>query len=225
LAIAMTTIAILPIKRFDRAKQRLGAGLDPEARKTLAEAMVRDVLAALAEVRSLYRLVVVTGDPRARALARAHDAVIVDDGSERGQSAAATVGTRRAAELGAERVVLVPGDCPALDPEELDGLLGIDDDPPAVTIVPDRHGTGTNALLLAPPDVIEPAFGPGSFERHVAAAREAGARLAVAHVPSLALDVDTPEDLAALRGAGIRRATAGVIAALGAAGHPFAARP
>lgn len=218
----MITIAILPIKRFEAAKQRLGVSLRSHAREALAEAMVRDVLSALAEVRSLYRLIVVTGEPRAIAFARAHDAVIVTEGIESGQNTAARSGVRHALELGAERVLLVPGDCPTLDPEEIDGLLGVDDDRPAVTVVPDRHGTGTNALLLAPPTAIEPAFGPDSYERHLNAARAAGARLAVAHLPSLALDVDTPADLAAVRGANVRRATADVIAALGVALGPLA---
>ena len=71
----------------------------------------------------------------------------------------------------------------------------------AVVIVPDRHGAGTNALLLSPPDAIEPSFGPGSFARHAARAREAGVSTRVAALPSLGLDVDTPDDLAALRSA------------------------
>ncbi len=221
----MITIAVLPIKRFESAKQRLGVGLHSHLREALAEAMVRDVLSALAEVRSLYRLIVVTGEPRAIAFARAHDAVIVDDSTESGQNNAADSGIRHALELGAERVLLVPGDCPALDPEEIDGLLGVDDDRPAVTVVPDRHGKGTNALLLAPPNVIEPAFGPDSYQRHLDAARAAGARLAVAHLPSLALDVDTPADLAAVRWAGVRRATADVIAALSVPLGLLAAQP
>jgi len=221
----MVTIAVLPIKRFESAKQRLRIGLDPHARETLAEAMVRDVLAALAEVHSLYRIVVVTGEARAIALARGRDAVIVDDRAESGQNTAAAAGIHQAVELGAERVLLVPGDCPSLQPEEVEGLLGVDEDRPAVTIVPDRHGTGTNALLLTPPHVIEPAFGPDSFERHIGATRAAGARLAVAHLPSLALDIDTPADLLALRGAKVRRATAEVIAALSAAAGPLAVGP
>jgi len=68
----------------------------------------------------------------------------------------------------------------------------------SVTIVPDRHGTGTNALLLSPPDAIDPSFGPGSRDRHVAAAERAGVPHRVQEVPGLALDVDTPGDLAAL---------------------------
>jgi 2-phospho-L-lactate guanylyltransferase len=91
---------------------------------------------------------------------------------------------------------LVPGDCPALDPGEVGGLLALTE---PVVIVPDRHGTGTNALLLSPPDVMVPAFGDGSFGRHVALARAAGVEPRVVEVPSLGLDIDTPEDLAALR--------------------------
>jgi 2-phospho-L-lactate guanylyltransferase len=64
--------------------------------------------------------------------------------------------------------------------------------------VPDRHGAGTNALLLSPPDVIEPSFGPGSCERHVSAARAGGVSCSVDPLASLALDVDTPKDLAEL---------------------------
>jgi 2-phospho-L-lactate guanylyltransferase len=69
-----------------------------------------------------------------------------------------------------------------------------------VTIVSDRHGAGTNALLLAPPDAIEPSFGPGSFARHHEAALAAAASWHVADPPGLLLDIDTPEDLAVLRG-------------------------
>src|SRR5437763_8547436 len=103
----MTTVAVLPVKRFDRAKQRLAAGLEDASREVLAEAMLRDVLGALARVRSLYAIVVVTGEPRAVALARAHDALVVEDALEAGQSAAAALGVARAAEFGAERVLMV----------------------------------------------------------------------------------------------------------------------
>ena len=95
----------------------------------------------------------------------------------------------------------MPGDCPALNPAEVDALVGAATPRPAITVVPDRHGTGTNALLLSPPDVIAPSFGPGSRERHEEAAHAAGADCEVAEVASLVLDVDTAEDLQALRDA------------------------
>jgi 2-phospho-L-lactate guanylyltransferase len=195
----MRTFGVLPVKRFGAAKQRLSDGLEPADRAVLAEAMVRDVLAALGRVRGLDGLVVVTDEPRAADPARAGGATVIADADEAGQSPAAAGGIARAVALGAQRVLLVPGDCPALEPEEVDELLAAPADPPAVTVVPDRHGTGTNALLLTPPDAIAPAFGPGSRARHVEAAERAGVRATVVQPASLLLDVDTAGDLAALR--------------------------
>jgi 2-phospho-L-lactate guanylyltransferase len=220
----MPTVAVLPVKRFEHAKQRLGGELGPADRVLLAEAMLRDVLSALSRTRRLYGLVVVTGELRARALARGSGAVLVDDPRDDGQAAAARLGVARAVEIGARRALLVPGDCPAMDPEELDGLLRSDEAAPAVTVVPDRHGTGTNALLLSPPDVIAPAFGEGSFARHVRAVEEAGASLAVERIPSLELDVDTSEDLRAFRHSRIRGAArSSTLAVLGSLGSGRAA--
>ncbi len=94
-------------------------------------------------------------------------------------------------------MALLPGDCPLLDPRELDKMLtGVPD--PYVAVIPDRHGTGTNALVLAPPSAIVPSFGEGSKERHVEAARAAGIPYAVEELPSLGLDLDTPADIVAL---------------------------
>jgi 2-phospho-L-lactate guanylyltransferase len=191
-------VAILPVKRFDRAKQRLSETLDAEARAALAEAMVRDVLLGLARVSGIEHTIVVTGEPRAAALAAFFGAEVVTDDRDAGQSAAAAAGVSRARRLGAQRVLLVPGDCPGLESGEVGSLLARHRDAPSVTIVPDRHGTGTNALLLAPPNAIEPAFGPGSRARHEALARAAGVEPVVEQLESLAYDVDTGDDLAAL---------------------------
>jgi len=195
----MTTIAVLPVKRFDEAKQRLGEAMRSGTRRALAEAMLTDVLTALRRARRVDGVVVVTREHGADALARAHDAQTIRDPDEPGHNPAAGEGVRWALERGARRVILVPGDCPALDPAEVDDLLLAQPHDKRVTIVPDRHGTGTNALVLCPPDAIAPAFGPGSRRRHEQLARAAGAECRVAESPSLALDVDTLEDLAALR--------------------------
>lgn len=197
----MTLMAILPIKGFERAKQRLQADVSAELRRELAEAMAADVLAALGATAGLDGVIAVTGDPDAAQLARKAGAELVDDRTESGQSAAALAGIATALTRGARRVLLVPGDCPALDPAELEGLVAGAAPAPSVAVIPDRHGTGTNALLLAPPDVMKPAFGPGSFDRHVKGARAVGAAVHVERVPTLALDVDTAGDLAALRDA------------------------
>jgi len=189
--------AVLPVKRFAAAKQRLAAGLDETRRRALVAAMIEDVLETISKTRSIERTIVVTGDPVAQELAARAGVEVVPDPSDAGHVEAAQAGIAHAQAAGAGCVVLLPGDCPLLDPRELDRLLtGLPDS--YVAIVPDRHGTGTNALALRPPDAIVPAFGEGSCARHVAAAREAGVPFAVEELPSLALDLDTPADVVAL---------------------------
>jgi 2-phospho-L-lactate guanylyltransferase len=192
-------VAVLPVKRFADAKQRLSTGLAPGTRRALAEAMLTDVLVALRRTEGLDEVVVVTAEPVAEALALGYGARVVSDTREAGQSPAAQLGLD--AVEGADVVLLVPGDCPALDPAQLTALLRSIEPAPSVVLVPDRHGTGTNALLLAPPDAIAPSFGPGSRERHEQAAGASGARWRVAEPRSLVLDVDTADDLAVLRAA------------------------
>lgn len=193
----MKATAVLPVKRFAKAKRRLAAGIDDERREAVVAAMLGDVLEAIGEARSIERAVVVSDEPRAAASAATAGAEVVPDPGEGGHPGAALAGIARAEQLGAECVVLLPGDCPLLEPRELDRLLtGL----PAsyVAIVPDRHGSGTNALVLTPPRAIRPAFGEGSCARHVDSAREAGVPFAVEELASLALDLDTPADVVAL---------------------------
>jgi 2-phospho-L-lactate/phosphoenolpyruvate guanylyltransferase len=220
----MRTAAILPVKRFAKAKQRLGASVADPLRADLARAMVGDVLLALSETASIERTIVVTDEDEVAAAAGRLGALVVQDAADETQSAAVSLGIEQALAEGFERVLCVPGDCPALDPTELDALLtaagdgdsqdgerdqgrangrGNTDSGDArgfeVVIVPDRHGTGTNGLLLTPADAIAPSFGPGSCERHQALARAAGATCRIERPSSLLLDIDTGADLAALR--------------------------
>jgi 2-phospho-L-lactate guanylyltransferase len=194
----MRTLAILPVKSFGAAKQRLAPALGARSRQALAQAMFSDVLASLQRVDGLDAVAVVTADPAAGAAARAEGVPVLRDTAQAGQSAAASIGIEYALTVGFERALLVPGDTPLLDPAEVASLLAA---PRAVSIVPDRHGTGTNGLVLSPPDAIAPSFGPRSLERHVAAAEAIGMSSAVAEVPSLMLDVDTGDDLSALTAA------------------------
>ncbi len=154
----MRTAAVLPVKRFTLAKQRLGESVEDGLRLDLARAMVGDVLDALARTRSIERTIVVTNEESIAGTAHGLGATVIPDTAESGQSAAVALGIALAASEGIERVLCVPGDCPALDPSELDALLSDPVDQPGggglVVIVPDRHGTGTNGLLLTPPTAI-----------------------------------------------------------------------
>jgi 2-phospho-L-lactate guanylyltransferase len=193
----LNATAVLPVKRFDAAKQRLAAGVDAGRRRQLAAAMVADVLEGIGRARAVERVIMVSGDPVAQELAAEAGAEVVPDPEDVGHVEAALAGIARAEVEGAERAVLLAGDCPLLDPRELDRLLtGVPGS--YVGIVPDRHGAGTNALVLSPPGAIVPAFGEGSRARHVEAARLAGIPFGVEELPSIELDLDTPADVIAL---------------------------
>jgi 2-phospho-L-lactate guanylyltransferase len=193
----MRTAAILPVKRFPIAKQRLGESVEDSLRAELARAMVGDVLSALRDCPAIDATIVVTREPAVASAARYVGAMVVEDAAEEGQSAAAALGLARAIEDGFERALCVPGDCPTLDPTELTALL--EQESVGVVIVPDRHGSGTNGLLLTPPDAIYPSFGPDSRARHERLADEADASRRIEQPVSLLLDIDTGEDLAVLR--------------------------
>jgi 2-phospho-L-lactate guanylyltransferase len=193
----MRATAVVPVKRFAVAKSRLASGVDAARRPELVAAMLADVLEAIGRARMIDRTIVVSQEPEAAELAAAAGADLVSDFDDASHSAAAQAGIEVAAAAGARCVALLPGDCPLLDPRELDRMLtGVPD--PYVAVIPDRHGTGTNALVLAPPNAIEPSFGEGSRERHVAAARAAQIPFGVEELASLGLDLDTPADIVAL---------------------------
>lgn len=191
----MPTAAILPIKRFDQAKQRLSEALGAATREVLAAAMFADVLAQIPRADSIDAVLVVSGEPRAQELARDAGVTLIDDSNEKGQSQAALAGLTRAAADGFERALLIPGDCPLVDPAAVDILVRGLSPGQDVVIVRDRHDTGTNALLLDPSGPFKPQFGPGSMKRHMQQAEDLDLEYMVATVFSLGLDVDTDADL------------------------------
>jgi len=157
--------------------------------------MFTDVLSTLRRAPGLDEIAVVTGDRAAESAASGERVTVLHDGAQTGQSDAALIGIRHALAGGCDRAVLVPGDTPLLEPGDVATLISR---ATGVLIVPDRHGTGTNALVLSPPDAIGPSFGPDSRARHVAAAAAARVPHRVEEIPGLTLDVDTPADLAEL---------------------------
>jgi 2-phospho-L-lactate guanylyltransferase len=199
----MKATAILPVKRFGHAKQRLLDAVDRPQRAAILKAMLADVLTAVEACERIERVIVVTGEGRAERIALAHargastPLEVLQDPSDTGHSEAATLGIIRALAHGAQAVALLPGDCPLMDSSELDDALDRLE-PGSVAVVPDRHGTGTNGLLMSPADAIGPAFGEGSLERHRGRGERAGYTSTIERIPSMALDLDTSEDLVEL---------------------------
>jgi 2-phospho-L-lactate guanylyltransferase len=131
----MSTRAILPIKSFSDAKQRLADFLSPGPRKALAEAMFSDVLTALRRCPAIAEIVVVSSDHGAQQIAGGHGALVLEDAGL-GHSEAAMLGIEDAREADVARVLLVPGDCPLLDPRELETLLARPETGRLAVIVP-----------------------------------------------------------------------------------------
>jgi 2-phospho-L-lactate guanylyltransferase len=190
-------VAIVPVRDLESAKSRLGEALDPEERRALVTVMLdRTVRAATAA--GLDTIVVSPADD-VLALAAAAGAEPLRQ-TDDGLNEALELATLGAAGGGATAVLVVPADLPAVDEDALASVVGnahaaIVHGRPLVAIVPDRHGRGTNALLVSPPGVIGFAFGPDSRARHEAAAHEVRAVFVELGGP-LALDLDTADDLA-----------------------------
>lgn len=192
----MRTIAIVPIKALAETKTRLAAVLDAPDRAALTLRTLRAVLTAL-DMPGIAARIVVSPDEtvlREATLAGAERLRQRDTGLNEGLAAARA----RAGELGAGAILIVLGDLPLLARDDVAALLDLADRPGVVVFAPDRHGTGTNALLLTPPDALPLSFGAGSLARHRAAAGARGLHARWYDAPGTALDLDTPADLAAL---------------------------
>jgi 2-phospho-L-lactate guanylyltransferase len=191
------TWAVVPVKSFDQAKQRLAGVLAAKERKELARAMADDVLSTLAASPELAGILLVTRDPEARRLAARHGARVLLEEDERGHTAAASLGARAFARDGAAAMLLVPADIPLVTPADVDAVLAVHGEAPAITLSPARDERGTNAVACSPADVMPLRFGGDSFIGHLRRARAHGIEPQVVRRPALALDLDTPDDLAA----------------------------
>jgi len=186
----------VPVKDLTHAKQRLTSVLSVGERGELARAMLGDVLRALAAA-DLGRVWVVTRDPAAAAIARALGAEPLAEAENRGHTAAVALAQAEAARRGVRVFLTVPGDVPCVTADELRQLAeGVREGAPV--LVPSRSGLGTNGVALAPPDAMALTFGEPSFARHLETARQRGLTPRVLTLPGLGLDVDAPEDLAAI---------------------------
>ena len=189
-------VAIVPIGALENAKSRLGGSLDAEERRDLVDAMIERTLGATTATSAIAETLVVSPDREALAQA---DRLGARTMRQRGQGLNAGIREARddAIAGGADAVMIVPIDLPLVSPAALAQLvapLGVVGERPLVVLAPDRHHRGTNGLLLAPPDAIEPSFGGDSRAAHEACARDAGARYVELDGP-LSLDHDTPDDL------------------------------
>jgi 2-phospho-L-lactate guanylyltransferase len=192
------TVVAVPVKDLVTAKQRLVGLLTPRERMDLARAMLRDVLRTLAAAH-LEAVWVVTRDAEVTAIARAWGAAVLIETENRGHTAAVALAQTQAAEQRVQHFLTVPGDVPCVTAGEIAALAAAAEvTTPAAVFTPSRSGRGTNGVALAPPEVMPLTFGEPSFENHLAAARRQGLEPRVLALGGLGLDIDGPDDLAAL---------------------------
>lgn len=189
--------AVLPVKDLHGAKRRLAGVLRAEERRDLFAAMLEDVLCALAASPGLAGILMVTRDPLARNLAARYGVRAMVEDENRGHTAASTLGARTLAQERVPGIVQLPADIPLLTPDDVAALLRAHRQAPAVTLAPSRDERGTNAVVCSPPDALPLRFGNDSFLPHVRRARSLGIEPQIVRRSGLALDVDTPDDLAA----------------------------
>ncbi len=196
----MTIWAIIPVKPLQRGKSRLAGMLTEKERSELNRRLLEHTIQTLTGLPEIGHILVVSRDPAALTIAREHGARTVQENGAPHLNTALKRATAVAAAHAAQAVLILPADLPLLDPTDIRAILARGEPPPVVVIAPDRREEGTNALFISPPELIEYDFGSGSFARHCENAHRASARLEIVNLPSLALDLDLPEDLALLDG-------------------------
>ena len=195
--------AVVPVKDLRGTKSRLAPVLDPGARAGLTLYMMGRVVGGIREA-GIEDVCVVSPDRIVLEEAKRRGATPLLQES-RGLNPALEEGRRRAMGLGASKLLVLPADLPLLDAEDVLAVLGETGGEPSVVIAPDGARSGTNALLIQPPDVLPFAFGTGSFEAHLGAARRRGLDVRVCERSHLAFDLDTAGDLAHLGKSGVAR--------------------
>ena len=190
----MTFWAIVPVKPLRRGKSRLAGILTEDERADLNRSLLQHTLQILSELREVDEVLVVSRDPQVLTIARNHGARTVREDGQPELNTALKRATVIAQVYATRGVLVLPADLPLISREDALALVERATDPPVVVSAPDRHGKGTNALLISPAGLIEYDFGEDSFRRHCELVKKVGARLEVVNLHSLGLDLDSPED-------------------------------
>jgi len=196
----MSLWALVPVKPLRRGKSRLKEVLTEKERTDLNINMLINIVKILSEIPELSNVLIVSRDPKALSVAREYGARTVQEDGNPDLNIALTRATLIAQSSSAKGVFILPADLPLITKEDIYTMISHADDPPVVVINPDHKGTGTNALIVNPAGLLNYEFGINSFQKHTAQAKEKGINLKICDLPSIALDIDEPEDLSLLNG-------------------------
>jgi 2-phospho-L-lactate guanylyltransferase len=188
---------LVPVKNLANAKERLSAVLSRAERRALAEAMLQDVLQALAALSAPSAVSVVTSDPFAKALAQQHRFAVIADPANLSESDAIAHATDHCVAQGEHSTLVIPGDIPLVQPGDIEQVIAAAPAEGSV-LVPGWDGRGSNAVFRRPANLFPLRFGTDSFPPHLRSAQATGKPCVVLRLPRIGLDVDNPADLAQL---------------------------
>jgi len=186
---------LIPVKEFREAKKRLAPHFPPADRASLAKAMCEDFFSVVAATRCADRVFVISKETGALSRARKLGWQTIVESYQTSESDSVDTGSRYCAGQGVHALLRLPIDLPLVEPCDIEAVFEQLDVAPSVVMVPSSDGTGTNALLRSPAVLFPSHFGPNSFPRHLAEAKECGARTRVFRNPRLELDIDELDDL------------------------------
>lgn len=187
---------VIPVKDFAGAKQRLSGCLSPGERAELYQAMLEDVLECAGQIKTLDEIVLVTRDPMAMKLAGESGARVLREPANRSHTEAVRFAVDQLLKDGVGTMLTLPGDVPLVTTAEVNALIDAHAGAAAFTIAPSHDCKGSNAVMCTPPDIIPLEFGPDSYYPHLEQVRRIGIEPDVVSLPGIALDIDTPDDLA-----------------------------
>lgn len=186
---------LIPVKDLSRANNRLSSILSQEDRTSLAYAMAEDVFESIYRSKKADRKVVVTMDRKAEKIARSYGFEVITEKDQHGESSSVDRAIKQCIDMGAKSLVVIPGDAPLVQPEDIDSVFDAETDDNCVVMVPAADKLGTNAILRKPPDIIPSRFGHDSYNKHLEEARKVNTQVITLDIPAIALDIDEPKDI------------------------------
>lgn len=187
--------AVIFLQRLADAKSRLKAILSPLERAAFAQDMLLQVIDAARGASGVDEVVLVTPEPEIAAILGRRDVRLIHETQPEGLNAAALYAAAELAEAGRSRALFLPADLPRIRSADIDAVIEAQARSAADVIVPSADGSGTNALIVELPPRFPLAFGPDSFNRHLANAALWNRRLVVHRCANIGVDIDRPEDL------------------------------
>jgi 2-phospho-L-lactate/phosphoenolpyruvate guanylyltransferase len=191
--------AIVPIKPINAAKSRLSPVLTPRQRSELALNLLHNTLSILSGWPSLAGTLIASADPLVWEVASQYNVEIFKEPDVPGLNESLRRATQQIDRMGAEGMLVIPGDLPFLDQSSLQKIIDLASHPPLIVIAPDKKRQGTNAMLLSPTGAIPFRYGADSYRKHQDAARLAHIPAYTIELASLAVDIDLPEDLLSIQ--------------------------